>query len=95
MHIKFEWNEYKNKSNIEKHNVKFIDAQRAFLDKKRVIHKDKLHSKIEKRFYCFGKLKGRILTVRFTYRNTKVRIIGAGYWDKGKKIYEKENNIHR
>ena len=33
-----------------------------------------------------------IVTVRFTVRNNKIRIIGAGYWRKGKKIYEKENN---
>ncbi|MEI6747001.1 MAG: hypothetical protein WCL34_13640 [Methylococcaceae bacterium] len=34
-----------------------------------------------------------ILTVRFTYRHNRIRIIGAGYWRKGKKIYEKENNL--
>jgi hypothetical protein len=31
------------------------------------------------------------MTVRFTYGKSKIRIIGAGYWRKGKKIYEKEN----
>ncbi|MBT9439916.1 MAG: BrnT family toxin, partial [Desulfobacterales bacterium] len=24
-----------------------------------------------------------------------IRIIGAGYWRKGKKIYERENKIHQ
>lgn len=28
------------------------------------------------------------MTVRFTYRNNKIRIIGAGYWRQGKKVYE-------
>jgi len=28
------------------------------------------------------------LTVRFTYRGSVIRIIGAGYWRKGRKIYE-------
>lgn len=32
------------------------------------------------------------MTVRFTYREESIRIIGAGYWRKGKKIYEQENN---
>jgi hypothetical protein len=41
----------------------------------------------------FGKVEEHIVTVRFTYRNYKIRIIGAGYWRKGKKIYEKENKI--
>ena len=49
----------------------------------------------EDRFFCFGKVKGGVMTVRFTYREGIIRIIGAGYWRKGKKIYEKENHIHR
>lgn len=36
-----------------------------------------------------------ILTVRFTYRGSVIRIFGAGYWRKGKAIYEHENQIHR
>jgi hypothetical protein len=48
----------------------------------------------EKRFFCFGKVKGGVMTVRFTDREGIIRIIGAGYWRKGKKIYEKENKIH-
>lgn len=32
-----------------------------------------------------------ILTVRFIYRENKIRIIGAGYWRKGKKTYEEKN----
>jgi hypothetical protein len=31
------------------------------------------------------------MTVRFTYRAGVIRIFGAGYWRKGKKIYEREN----
>jgi len=34
------------------------------------------------------------LTVCFTYRPKRIRIIGAGYCRKGKKIYERENKIH-
>jgi len=29
--------------------------------------------------------------MRFTYRSVVIRIFGAGYWRKGKKIYEREN----
>jgi hypothetical protein len=32
--------------------------------------------------------------VRFTYRDDVIRIFGAGYWRKGKQIYERENQIH-
>jgi uncharacterized DUF497 family protein len=87
----FEWDEVKNEANQEKHGVSFEAAQEAFQDPKRVIALDKTHSSHEKRYYCMGKVKGGIMTVRFTYRNRKIRIIGAGYWRKGKKTYEKEN----
>ena len=80
--------------NIEKHGVAFVDAQRAFLDPKRVILKDVGHSEAEDRFFCIGCVDGGIMTVRFTYRTPKIRIFGAGYWRKGKQIYETRNQIH-
>ena len=52
------------------------------------------HSDEEDRFYCFGRLGEGIVTVRFTYRDKVIRIFGAGYWRKGKRIYERENQIH-
>jgi hypothetical protein len=53
------------------------------------------HSQTEERLYCFGEVDGGVLSVRFTYRASIIRIIGAGYWRKGKAIYERENQIHR
>jgi len=70
-------------------------AQLAFLDRQRIILKDIEHSKEETRYYCIGRVTDGIMTVRFTHRKGKIRIIGAGYWRKGKRIYEKENEIHR
>ena len=90
----FEWDDNKDKVNQKKHGVSFALAQLAFLDHKRVILEDLEHSGDEKRFYCLGKISEGILTVRFTYRSNKIRIFGAGYWRKGKKIYEKENTIY-
>ena len=93
MRTYFEWDKRKNLVNQKKHTVSFEIAQYAFFDQNRVIAKDIEHSTKEKRYYCFGKVKGSILTIRFTYRNNIIRIIGAGYWRKGKKIYEKQNKI--
>lgn len=90
----FEWDEEKNAQNLQKYGVNFETAQYAFIDKNRVIAKDTAHSKEEKRYYCFGKVKGGVLTVRFTYRSNRIRIIGAGYWRRGKNIYEKINKIY-
>jgi uncharacterized DUF497 family protein len=67
----------------------------AFADPKRVIARDLTPSQSEQRFYCFGKVDDGIMTVRFTYRQDVIRIISAGYWQKGKVIYEQENKIHR
>ena len=80
--------------NQDKHGVAFALAQFAFADAKRVIAEDLSHSSSEKRYYCFGRVGAGILTVRFTYRDEVIRIFGAGYWRKGKRIYERENSIH-
>ncbi len=80
--------------NIEKHGVSFALAQFAFLDHQRIVLEDLEHSEDENRYYCLGKVTDGILTVRFTYRKGKIRIIGAGYWRKGKKVYERENKVH-
>lgn len=95
MNTLFEWDEEKNVENFRKHGVKFKIAQYAFIDPKRVIAEDISHSSKEKRYFVFGKVKGGVLTVRFTYRGNRIRIIGAGYWRKGKKIYEKQNQLQQ
>ena len=86
----FEWDPRKNDTNVEKHGVSFFEAQQAFLDPHRVIAQDIEHStKTEMRYYCFGKVDNIIMTVRFVYKDQTIRIFGAGYWRKGRKIYEK------
>lgn len=89
---RFEWDAEKDFVNQQKHGVSFSLAQYAFADPNRVIATDENHSQAEARFYCFGEVEGGILTVRFTFRTAVIRIIGAGYWRKGKVIYERENN---
>lgn len=90
----FEWDSNKNEENRRKHGIEFVDAQHAFADPCRVIAEDVSHSDEESRYYCFGKVTDGVLTVRFTYRAGVIRIIGAGYWRKGKAIYEQQNQIH-
>ena len=90
----FEWDPEKDLVNQAKHDVSFAEAQVAFADPDRVIAEGPSHSHSEKRYYCFGKAGDGILTVRFTYRQGLIRIFGAGYWRKGKQIYERENQIH-
>lgn len=94
MESSFEWDESKNQANLEKHGVSFELAQYAFFDPNRIILDDLAHTKAEQRFYCLGKVNQGILTVRFTYRNKKIRIFGAGYWRKGRKFYEQQHNLY-
>ncbi|MDP3605852.1 MAG: BrnT family toxin [Polaromonas sp.] len=88
---RFEWDTHKDAENQKKHGVAFSLAQHAFADPRRVIAEDLAHSVTEERYFCFGAVNGGILTVRFTYRDGVIRIFGAGYWRKGKAIYESEN----
>lgn len=91
---KFDWDPKKDDKNKEKHGISFTEAQVAFADTQRVIAEDLSHSSVEKRHYCIGRVGEGIMTVRFTYREDVIRILGAGYWRKGKRIYERENQIH-
>ena len=91
---RFEWDDEKERSNQEKHGVAFHLARYAFADPHRVIAEDAAHGSDENRFFCIGQVGDDILTVRFTYRGDAIRIIGAGYWRKGRQLYEKQNQIH-
>lgn len=90
----FEWDPEKDRENRRRHGVPFALAQYAFADPDRVIARDVTHSFAEDRFFCFGRVGEGILTVRFTYRDGAIRIFGAGYWRKGKKIYEQKDRLH-
>ncbi len=92
---RFEWDPAKDIENQRRHGVTFAIAQFAFADPQRVIAEDLSHSGSERRYYCFGRVGEGILTVRFTYRPGAIRIFGAGYWRKGKRIYEQENPVHK
>jgi len=84
----FEWDEAKNQTNQAKHSVSFEEAQYAFADPQMIILEDERHSiPTEKRYFCVGKVEKGILAVRFTYRDNRIRIFGAGYWRKYRKLY--------
>ena len=46
----FEWVDFKNAQNMEKHGVSFYEAQYAFADTKRIIIEDLDHGRDEDRF---------------------------------------------
>ena len=91
----FEWDPQKAVDNEIKHGVSFLQATGAFRDPKLVLAEDASHSSAEPRYLAFGRVGAGILTVRFTLRGERVRIIGAGYWRRGKAYYEQANRLHR
>ena len=93
--MEFEWDEAKARDNQAKHGVSFDLARAVFDDPRLVLAEDLEHSAAERRYFAFGNVGDGILTVRFTVRGEKVRIIGAGYWRKGKAFYEEANHLHR
>ncbi len=93
--MNFDWDDEKYRSNQEKHGVSFSTAQNAFYDPHRVIAVDDEHSNDEERQYCVEMIGSKILTVCFTIRAETIRIYSAGYWRKGRDLYEERNRIHR
>lgn len=88
--IEFDWD----KGNIDKnrkHDVEDKETEEVFFDEQKVILRDILHSKKEKRFILLGKTKNeRLLHVVFTKRERKIRIISARDINKKEvKLYEK------
>ena len=90
----FEWVAVKELSNIEKHEVPFVDAVESFFDPHGFQMVDSKHSESEKRYYWVGKTKnGRILTTWFTRRDETIRIIGSAEWRKFRRMYDETTKI--
>lgn len=80
--MKFEWDSEKDKANISKHKVKFLEACYVFADKYMLTFFDDEHSGNEDRWITSGLIpNGKILVVSHTFRKLKgieyVRIISA------------------
>ena len=72
---KFEWDENKNRINIEKHAADFVDAIQIF-EKPLLVFQDSRKEYSEKRYICVGHVNGRIMIVIYTERPKNIiRII--------------------
>ena len=73
---KFVWDSDKAEINKQKHGVSFETAARVFLDENNLDDYDEFHSNFEDRNKIIG-MVGNILTVIYTERGDKTRIISA------------------
>ncbi len=92
--MQFEWDENKNKINLEKHGISFQEAIQVWLDPLGFDLYDDLHSSLtEERWFRFGKLNnGKI--IRVVYKEVKedsLRIITA-YSNNDIERFYKEND---
>lgn len=73
----FEWDENKNKLNVQKHGIDFSVAKNVFDDTKKRTSPDLRMDYGEDRLKVIGKIYGTIISVIFTVRNSVIRIISA------------------
>jgi uncharacterized DUF497 family protein len=76
--LKFEWDNHKAASNLQKHGVSFDEALSVFADEMALSFADTDHSDTEDRSRTYGfSNTGRLLVVVHTERHNHVRIISA------------------
>jgi hypothetical protein len=73
----FEWDEAKAGENYAKHGVSFETATQAFQDPFAIERLDEREDYGEDRFILTGTAEGAILTVIYTQRDGRIRIISA------------------
>jgi uncharacterized DUF497 family protein len=78
MSLGFEWDLNKASANLSKHGVSFSKAASVFADPLSLTVADDTHSVEESRFFTIGvSNRGRLLSVFYTDRDARVRIISA------------------
>ena len=88
--FKFEWDDAKAASNLQKHGVSFDEALSVFGDSRAITFSDSDHSEFEDRSRTYGiSNKARLLVVIHTERRSGIRIISARRATRyEKRIYE-------
>jgi hypothetical protein len=76
--VVFEWDKGNIDKNYKKHGVSDREAEEVFESAVKFIFEDEKHSLVEKRYMIWGMTgRGRKLSVFFTMRSGKIRIISA------------------
>ena len=73
----FEWDDAKAASNERDHGISFEVARGAFKDAFSIERVDRRHDDNEERFALLGMVEGRLLSVAYTLRGERIRVISA------------------
>lgn len=87
----FDWDDNKNKININKHGISFDEAKTVFFDERAILFDDPEHSEEEDRFLLLGMSEeANLCIVCHCYResDTVIRLISA------RKATKKEGEIY-
>lgn len=75
--MSIEWDPEKARANVQKHGIRFADAEGVLFDPNAISVEDE-RAEGEQRFVALGMdSRGRLLVVVYTYRGETVRIISA------------------
>jgi len=74
--MRYEWDEAKRQSNIQKHGIDFVGIETVFAGKTVTIWDDRLDYG-ESRFITLGLLSGRVVVIAHTETQEVVRIISV------------------
>lgn len=90
--VYFEWDKGNIEKNLLKHKVTSQEAEEPFDNKPNYIVEDEKHSLKEKRYLLWGVTdRGRKLSVIFTLREDKIRVISVRDMNKKeRRAYEKK-----
>lgn len=86
---KFEWDPNKQKINIEKHGIDFVDVAAIFNDINR-IETTVMNESGEERYITIGTVNNIILLVVYTLRGNSIRLISARRASKNERQYYKK-----
>jgi len=91
--IAFEWDKGNIDKNFKKHGTKNEEAEQVFVNNPIVLFDEK-HSEAEKRYLVLGETNtGKLLSVIYTKRGNKIRIISARLMNRRERnLYEEKKS---
>ena len=91
----FDWDKGNIVKNWERHKIKHTEAEEVFVNEPKFIIPDTKHSEEEERYAVFGRTnENRLLSLTFTKRNDKVRVISARNMSKRERNFYEELKIN-
>jgi uncharacterized DUF497 family protein len=87
--MKYEWDEVKRQSNIDRHKVDFIDVLPLFANPEAIRLEDNRRDYGEIRYILLGEIDERLFQIAYTIRGSVIRLISARRGNKReRRIYE-------